>query len=190
MTNLGKLNNSEISFKVTQTVNEDPEKNTNEGQQEKSRYSLVSQNLQHTFATKIPFNLFPNILDVILSNVNSTNEQIVTYTHNCNTALIKMIEFYPSELENMNVKNFEDILKNYFSSKKELTLEIILNWVVKLFGKFYDDMFNRVDVFIDSFTFILNDCNENVNKFSNFRFSTRSWTSSVRSRSTKKTISI
>jgi hypothetical protein len=178
----------DISFKIKSNL--DIDKNLDDvltDNQHITRNSLISQHT-HSFATKIPFQLFPKILDVILLNVNSQNEQIVTITNNCNSALINMIDFYPNELENMNVKNYEDILKNYFSSKKEVTLEIILNWVGKIFGRFYDQMFNKVDVFIDNFTLILNDCDESV-KFLILkikRYLTRSWISFVRSRNIKK----
>jgi len=156
-------NSSDISFKIKSSI--EIEKNFEDSFKENQhveRNSLISQHT-HSFANKIPFYLFPKILDVILLNVNSQNEQIVILTNNCNSALINMIDFYPNELENTNVKNYEDILKNYFSSKKEVTLEIILNWIGKIFGRFYDEMFNKVDVFIDNFTLILNDCDENVN---------------------------
>ena len=119
---------------------------------------------ENLLITRIPFYLFHKILDIILLNVNSQNEQILSLANSCNAALVKMIDYFSIETNtlNLNVKQFEEVLKNYFDSKKESTIDLILNWISKLFRKFHDEMFTKVDVFIDSFTNILSESNENV----------------------------
>jgi vacuole morphology and inheritance protein 14 len=111
--------------------------------------------------TKIPFHLFHKILDVILLNVNNQNEQILSLSISCNTVLIGMVEYF-SESENLNVKNFEEVIKNYFDSRKEFSINIIINWIVKLFRKFHDEMFTNIEAFIQSFANLLSDSNDNV----------------------------
>jgi vacuole morphology and inheritance protein 14 len=111
--------------------------------------------------TKIPFHLFHKILDVILLNVNNQNEQILSLVISCNTVLIGMVEYF-SESEDLNVKNFEEVIKNYFDSKKEFSINIIINWIVKLFRKFHDEMFTNIEAFIQSFANLLGDSNDNV----------------------------
>ena len=107
------------------------------------------------------------ILDIILLNVNSQHEQILSLANSCNAALVKMIDYFSIETNtlHLNVKQFEEVLKNNFDSKKESTIDLILNWISKLFRKFHDEMFTKVDVFIDSFTNILSENNENVSLF-------------------------
>lgn len=114
---------------------------------------------------KIPFYLFPKMLDAILYNVNSTNEQILSLAYSSNAALIKMVDYLALNSNSLNVKSFEDVLKNYFESKKESTIDLILNWIIKLFRKFHEEMFTRVDLFIENFTNILSDNNESVSHY-------------------------
>jgi hypothetical protein len=134
--------------------------------------SQVDTQAENSQILKIPFYLFHRILDVILVNVNSTNEQILSLSLSCNSALVKMSDYFSHEITSLKVKQFEEVLKNYFDSKKESTIDLILNWIRNLFRKFHDEMFTKVDLFIDSFTNILSDSNENVriNKYDIFSF--------------------
>jgi hypothetical protein len=136
--------NSEFSFKLN---NKQEECNLNEINKENN--------------SKIPFYLFHKILDAILLNVNSQNTKIVILSKSCNDELFKMIDYFSLEMNTVNIKQFEEVLKNYFDSKKE-SIDLILNWISKLFKQFHDEMFTKVDVFIDNFTNILSDSNENV----------------------------
>lgn len=124
--------------------------------------SQVDTQAENSQILKIPFYLFHRILDVILVNVNSTNEHILSLSLSCNSALVKMSDYFSHEITSLKVKQFEEVLKNYFDSKKESTIDLILNWIANLFRKFHDEMFTKVDLFIDSFTNILSDSNENV----------------------------
>ena len=72
-----------------------------------------------------------------------------------------IIEKY-TESANMNIKLFEEVLKNNFSSTQVNTLEITLNWINILFKKFHEEMFNDFEKFIEQFASILNNKNNNV----------------------------
>lgn len=133
----------------------------NKGEGNEALNQSTDEEQNEKVVAKIPFYIFPKILDVILLNVNSQNEQILSLALSSNSVLIKMVDYF-NEGTSLNVKNFEEVLKTYFDSKKESTLDLILNWVVKLFRKFHDEMFTRVDLFIESFSSILSDSNENV----------------------------
>jgi hypothetical protein len=118
-------------------------------------------NFKDDIVRKVPFQLFHKILDIILLNVNNLNEQILSLAISSNTVLINMVEYF-SESENLNIKNFEEVIKNYFDSKKEFSINITINWIVKLFRKFHEDMFTNVDTFIQSFANLLSDSNDTV----------------------------
>lgn len=150
-----KINNMSSAMNNLNLNNSMSMDNNSEGLNE-SKIEKEANNLH------IPFYLFHKILDVLLLNVDSQNEQILSLAHSCNAALVKMIDFFSLEINTLNVKQFEEVLKNYFDCKKESTIDLILNWISKLFKKFHDEMFTKVDVFIDSFTNILSDTNENV----------------------------
>ncbi len=62
----------------------------------------------------------------------------------------------------MNIKLFEEVLKNNFSSTQVNTLEIVLNWINILFKKFNEEMFNDFENFIEKFANILTNNNYNV----------------------------
>jgi hypothetical protein len=72
-----------------------------------------------------------------------------------------IIEKY-TESSSMNIKLFEEVLKNNFSSTQVNTLEIVLNWINILFKKFNEEMFNDFENFIEKFANILTNNNYNV----------------------------
>jgi vacuole morphology and inheritance protein 14 len=114
---------------------------------------------------KIPFNLFSKILEIILNSINNQKTEIKKSSNEMNANLLTIVEFY-GESYNANIKLFEEVLKNYFSvEEKESnlhTLEIVLNWINKLFKKFHEEMFSKVDDFVESITNILTYQNENL----------------------------
>jgi hypothetical protein len=67
-----------------------------------------------------------------------------------------------TESSSMNIKLFEEVLKNNFSSTQVNTLEIVLNWINILFKKFNEEMFNDFENFIEKFANILTNNNHNV----------------------------
>jgi hypothetical protein len=70
-----------------------------------------------------------------------------------------------TESKDLNIKNFENVIRNYFDSKS--SIEKTLKWIQKLFEKFGDEMFSNIDIFIDKFTILLTDSDEKV-KINNF----------------------
>ena len=50
----------------------------------------------------------------------------------------------------MNIKLFEEVLKNSFSSTQVNTLEIVLSWINILFKKFNEEIFNDFESFIEN----------------------------------------
>ena len=109
---------------------------------------------------KVPFDLFPNILESILNSVNHPSENISKLAKDSNSTLLSIIEFY-TEFNNMNIKLFEEKLSTFLNvDTKESTLELILNWIKKLFKKFNENMFANLDTFIENITKILNHKNE------------------------------
>jgi hypothetical protein len=113
---------------------------------------------------KIPVHLFPKALDIVIPCFNHADPDIKKLANDCNNELLTILEFF-SELHNSNIKLFEDILKNYFNDEKESTLELVLVWVNRLFRKFHDEMFTKVDSFMESFITIL--CHPNDSLFNN-----------------------
>jgi len=112
--------------------------------------------------SKIPFYLFPKILDAIFFNLNSTNNTISEKSDECNEILYNMIDLF-TESKDLNIKNFENVIRNYFDSKS--SVEKILKWIQKLFEKFGDEMFSNIEIFIDKFTILLTDSDEKVITF-------------------------
>jgi hypothetical protein len=115
---------------------------------------------------KIPFNLFSKILEIILNSINHQNSEIKKSSSEMNVTLLTITEFYGENYHNANIKLFEEVLKNYFSvEEKESTLhtlELVLNWINKLFKKFHEEMFSKVDDFVESISNILTHQNENL----------------------------
>jgi hypothetical protein len=165
--NLKGSTNSEFSFKLPSSsksnLDKEPDMNiSNSSFNQNSNKSVsTSEKKENPEVKRVHFFLFPKILEVILINVNSQNEQILSMALSCNTVLIKMIDFF-AESDHLNIKSFEEIMKNYMDSKKESTLDLILTWISKLFKRFHEDMFSKIDEFIEKFTNILSEANENV----------------------------
>jgi hypothetical protein len=113
---------------------------------------------------KIPVHLFPKTLDIIIPCFNHTNQEIKKLAFECNNELITILEFF-SDSNNTNIKLFEEVLKNYFNDEKESTLELVLLWVNKLFKKFHDEMFSKVEYFMENFISIF--CHQNDHLFNN-----------------------
>ncbi len=113
---------------------------------------------------KIPFNLLPKILEVIINSINHTNPELKKIATDSNNELIAIIDFY-SELQpqNTKIKLFEEILKNYLNlNEKETTLELVISWISKLFKKFHDEFFTKIDDFIITISSVLCHPNENI----------------------------
>lgn len=112
--------------------------------------------------SKIPFYLFPKILDAIFFNLNSQNQKVLDNSIECNDILYNMIDLF-TESKDLNIKNFENVIRNYFDTKSPI--EKILKWIQKLFEKFGDEMFSNIEMFIEKFTTLLTDSDEKVNLF-------------------------
>jgi vacuole morphology and inheritance protein 14 len=113
---------------------------------------------------KIPVHLFPKALDVVIPCFNHPDPDIKKLANDCNNELITILEFF-SDIHNSNIKLFEEILKNYFNDEKESTMELVLVWVSKLFRKFHDEMFTKVESFMECFIALL--CHNNDHLFNN-----------------------
>ena len=103
----------------------------------------------------IPFNLFINVIEVIL---NQNNEE---YSKKTNELLIKIIEHVPKNTKEFDVKSFSNKIRNKINSEK---LELIINWYEILFDKYGDSIFPNGKEFIDSFGKFLPNDNENLLK--------------------------
>ena len=117
-----------------------------------------SDNLEYS---KIPFYLFPIILDAIFYNLNSNNKSIAEKADKSNDILYNMIELF-TDSKDLKIKNFAKIISNYFYSNT--SIHKILKWIQKLFEKFGQEMFSDIEIFIEKFTILLTDSDEKVNK--------------------------
>jgi len=116
---------------------------------------------------KIPFNLFPDILESILTSVNHLDDAISKLANSSNSTLLSIIE--APEFYNMNIKLFEEKLSMFLNVDKDSTVDLILTWVKKLFMKFNENMFSSLDMFIENITKIITHKNENLfNKLMDF----------------------
>jgi hypothetical protein len=113
---------------------------------------------------KIPFYLFPEILELLINNYdneieNIIDENILKISEECNETLHSIVELYNDD-NYSNIKLFVEILKKFFNTKNDEILDNILTWISKLFTKFQEKMFVNIDDFIDKFTYLLNKDNE------------------------------
>jgi len=111
---------------------------------------------------KIPFNLFPKILEVVIASVNHQDNDIKKISNFSNSDLLAIIDFY-SDSNNANIKLYEEVLRNFLNmEEKDSTIELVLLWINKLFRKFHEDMFSRLETFIDKICSVLLHPNENL----------------------------
>jgi hypothetical protein len=126
----------------------------------------LTSNLNEFGERRIPFYLFPKILDIIISSINHPMNEIRKIALDSNTELIAILEFYAETRStlgsNTNVKLFEEVLRTYFSDEKESTLDMVIKWINLLFKRFHEEMFTKIESFIDSFTGILSHSNDSL----------------------------
>jgi len=105
---------------------------------------------------KVPFHLFPKILEILIDSINSEdlNFEIDKLSGECNETLHSILEYY-NDQNTSNIKLFEHILKKYFKVKNDLILNKLLVWISRLFKKFHEEMFIEINSFIDNFTDLL-----------------------------------
>jgi hypothetical protein len=113
---------------------------------------------------KIPFYLFPEILELLIINYDNEkegliDEKILKISEECNETLHSIIDLY-NDNNYSNIKLFVHILKKYFNTKNDEILDNVLTWISKLFNKFQERMFIDIDDFINKFTDLLNRENE------------------------------
>lgn len=111
--------------------------------------------------SKVPMYLLPKILEVIICNINHTNIEIRKLTTSCNNEILSIIDFY-WDLHSQNIKLFEETLKLFFHETNEQILELVLAWINKLFKKFHEEMFNKVDDFIEDITQMISNSNDSL----------------------------
>jgi vacuole morphology and inheritance protein 14 len=122
---------------------------------------------------KYPFNLFGQILDIILksSNISSKEkdkkekkilEEIEKIAKESNNTLLNIIEYYNENNENLTL--FEEILIKYFEYEEPIILKIVFKWIERLYNKFHENAFVSFDDFMEKFTFILANKNDEIFK--------------------------
>ena len=122
---------------------------------------------------KYPFYLFGQILDIILksSNISSKEkdkkekkilEEIEKVANESNNTLLNIIEYYNEN--NGNLTLFEEILVKYFENEETIILKIVFKWIEKLYNKFHENAFVSFDDFMEKFTFILANKNDEIFK--------------------------
>ena len=122
---------------------------------------------------KYPFYLFGQILDIILksSNISSKEkdkkekkilEEIEKIANESNNTLLNIIEYYNEN--NGNLTLFEEILVKYFENEETIILKIVFKWIEKLYNKFHENAFVSFDDFMEKFTFILANKNNEIFK--------------------------
>jgi vacuole morphology and inheritance protein 14 len=158
----GNHTKTQSFFKVVLTPSQ---QNSKESISSVSEFHDGGESLMSTVESterRIPVHLFPKTLDIIIPCFNHINPDIKKLANGCNNELITILEFF-GDSHNTNIKLFEEVLKNYFSSEeKESTLELVLQWVGQLFKKFHDEMFIKVDTFMQSFITILSHSNDQL----------------------------
>ena len=110
---------------------------------------------------KYPFYLFSQILDIILKSSNIFNkekdkkelEEIEKVINEANNTLLNIIEYYNEN--NGNLKLFEEILTKHFNDEDPTILKIVFKWIQKLYNKFHENAFESFDNFMENFTYIL-----------------------------------
>lgn len=96
-----------------------------------------------------PYELFGKILEVLLENVRSDNDYIVSKALKCNDILMTIFEDYTNK-QDINVNQFYFLLKQAnFSNTEENSLELLLKWIRKLFSKFHAELVNKINSFLD-----------------------------------------
>ena len=122
---------------------------------------------------KYPFYLFGQILDIILqsSNISSKEkdkkkkkilEEIEKIAKESNNTLLNIIEYYNENNENLTL--FEEILIKYFEYEEPIILKIVFKWIERLYNKFHENAFVSFDDFMEKFTFILANKNNEIFK--------------------------
>ena len=122
---------------------------------------------------KYPFYLFGQILDIILqsSNISSKEkdkkkkkilEEIEKIAKESNNTLLNIIEYYNENNENLTL--FEEILIKYFEYEEPIILKIVFKWIERLYNKFHENAFVSFDDFMEKFTFILANKNDEIFK--------------------------
>ena len=79
-----------------------------------------------------------------------------------NNTLLNIIEYYNEN--NGNLTLFEEILVKYFENEETIILKIVFKWIEKLYNKFHENAFVSFDDFMEKFTFILANKNNEIFK--------------------------
>ena len=118
--------------------------------------SLNNANSFVDFERKYPFPLFSKILEIVILSSKISNDEIKKFAKEINESLLIIMK-YLGEF-NSNIKLFEEVLTKNFTEKDETILNLIFEWVNKLFNKFHEDSFSNFNVFVSKFTQII--CHE------------------------------
>jgi hypothetical protein len=130
-------------------------------------FEMRSEDLTFTYSVsendrKIPFYLFPKVFDIIVLSINNKNADISKSAYESNSELLAMIDFY-SEANYAKIKLFEEVIKSYCKcEEKESTLELVLQWIIRLFKKYHDEVYSKVDDFVESVIQVLSHKKENI----------------------------
>ena len=116
---------------------------------------------------KYPFGLFAKFLRIILNTLKDNkveegnNNELITIANNCNNCLLTIIEKYNISMS--NIKQFEEVLMDYFSFREKDLLLLIIKWIEKLFNKFNEEAFSgSFDKFIEKFSVIITHKDEEI----------------------------
>lgn len=112
--------------------------------------SLSKANSSIETRRQFPYKLFSKILGIILVSVS--NEELRLISMNINTLLMRIVDYYDL---NYSIKIFGEVLIKYFSRKEQCILELVFQWVEKLFNNFHEETFSNFFEFMNKFLDII-----------------------------------
>ena len=113
---------------------------------------------------KIPFDLFSKILEILIYNVGTTsNRQIENLFKKCNSTFQTIILTIPFDVYGDNIQQLEIVIKrNLDIGNQESAITLILDWTLKLFGRFNCKMFSSTEEFIEKLVMSIPEKNEAI----------------------------
>lgn len=117
-----------------------------------------------TLISKIPFDLFSKILEILIYNVGTTtNRQIENLFKKCNSTFQSIILTIPFDVYGDNIQQLEIVIKrNLDLGNQESAITLILDWTLKLFGRFNCKMFSSTEEFIEKLVMSIPEKNEAI----------------------------
>lgn len=113
-------------------------------------FSLINTNSFIESERRYPFAHFAKILDIVIV---SSNGEEKTVANEVNTSLMTIMDYFSEG--STNIKLFEEVLMKFFSETSVFILNLVFEWVKKLFKKFHEEAFINFNEFMNNFTNII-----------------------------------